>query len=191
MQPGNFLLLDEPTNHLDMRSKDVLLEALRTFEGTVVFVSHDRYFLDQVATRVFEVGEGRIHVFPGNYEDYIWRKNADAETLAGRVSMEGIARKQAPAPPPPLPVPVVAANGHGPRLNPVKLQKMKDRHRDIEKKVATIEEEIARDEQSLADFKSVEETVRLNQLVEERRANLDKLMTEWEEVAELIEANSL
>jgi ATP-binding cassette, subfamily F, member 3 len=193
MQPGNFLLLDEPTNHLDMRSKDVLLEALRTFEGTVVFVSHDRYFLDQVATRVFEVGDGGVHVFPGNYEDYIWRKNADAETLAGKVSMEGITRKAAP-PPPPVPPPVPqngSANGHGaPRLNPVKLQKMKDRHKDIERKVASIEEEIARDEQSLADFKSVEETLRLNHLVEERRANLEKLMAEWEEVAGLIEANS-
>jgi ATP-binding cassette subfamily F protein 3 len=189
MQPGNFLLLDEPTNHLDMRSKDVLLEALRSFEGTVVFVSHDRYFLDQVATRVFEVGGGGVHVFPGNYEDYIWRKNADAETLAGKVSMEGIVRKALPAAP--LPPPVVP-NGHSqaPRLNPVKLQKMKDRHRDIERKVASIEEEIARDEQSLADFKNVEETIRLNQLVEERRASLEKLMAEWEEVAELIEINS-
>ena len=191
MQPGNFLLLDEPTNHLDMRSKDVLLEALRSFEGTVVFVSHDRYFLDQVATRVFEVGDGAVHVFPGNYEDYVWRKNADAETLAGKVSMDGITRKAAPMP---LPVPVVAAaaaaNGHGPRLNPVKLQKMKDRHRDLEQKVASIEQDLARDEKALADFKSVEETVRLNQLVEERRASLAKLMNEWEEVAELIEANS-
>jgi ATP-binding cassette subfamily F protein 3 len=191
MQPGNFLLLDEPTNHLDMRSKDVLLEALRTFEGTVVFVSHDRYFLDQVATRVFEVGGGEVHVFPGNYEDYIWRKNADAETLAGKVNTEGIARKAAPPPPPP-PVPV-SSNGnghHAPRLNPVKLQKMKDRHRDIEQKVASMEEQIADVERQLADFKSVEETVRLNHLIEERRENLRKLMAEWEEVAELIEANS-
>ena len=67
---------------------------------------------------------------------------------------------------------------------------MKDRHREIELKVASLEEEIARDEQSLADFKSVEETLRLNQLLEERRAGLDKLMAEWEQVAELIEANS-
>src|SRR5262245_22870946 len=75
MMPSNFLLLDEPTNHLDMRAKDVLLRALQDYTGTVVFVSHDRYFLDQLATRVFEVEDGRVHVFPGNYEDYIWRKN--------------------------------------------------------------------------------------------------------------------
>jgi ATP-binding cassette subfamily F protein 3 len=190
MQPGNFLLLDEPTNHLDMRSKDVLLEALRTFEGTVVFVSHDRYFLDQVATRVFEVGGGEVRVFPGNYEDYIWRKNADAETLAGKVSMEGIARKAAPPPPPVAQTPPPPQNGHVQRLNPVKLQKMKDRHREVEKKVANLEEEIARNEAALIDFKSVEETLRLNHLIDEQRTSLQKLMDEWEEVAELIEVNS-
>src|ERR1700674_5726428 len=74
LQPSNFLLLDEPTNHLDMRAKDVLLESLEKYTGTVVFVSHDRYFIDKLATRVFEVGDGEVHVFPGNYEDYLWRK---------------------------------------------------------------------------------------------------------------------
>ena len=53
LSPSNFLLLDEPTNHLDMRAKDVLLEAMADFTGTVVFVSHDRYFIDKLATRVF------------------------------------------------------------------------------------------------------------------------------------------
>ena len=74
LQPSNFLLLDEPTNHLDMRAKDVLLESLEKYSGTVVFVSHDRYFIDKLATRIFEVGNGEVNVFPGNYEDYIWRK---------------------------------------------------------------------------------------------------------------------
>src|SRR5215475_6930050 len=74
MMPGNFLLLDEPTNHLDMRAKEVLLESLEKFSGTVVFVSHDRYFIDKLATRVLEVEDGAVHVFPGNYEDYLWRK---------------------------------------------------------------------------------------------------------------------
>jgi ATP-binding cassette, subfamily F, member 3 len=74
LQPANFLLLDEPTNHLDMRAKDVLLDALMDYTGTVVFVSHDRYFIDKLATRVFEIGSGKVEVFPGNYEDYLWRK---------------------------------------------------------------------------------------------------------------------
>src|SRR6202165_2748630 len=74
LHPANFLLLDEPTNHLDLRAKDVLLNALVEYTGTVVFVSHDRYFIDKLATRVFEVGDGKVEVFPGNYEDYLWRK---------------------------------------------------------------------------------------------------------------------
>src|ERR1700756_3930791 len=74
LHPANFLLLDEPTNHLDLRAKDVLLDALVKYTGTVVFVSHDRYFIDKLATRVFEIGGGKVEVFPGNYEDYLWRK---------------------------------------------------------------------------------------------------------------------
>src|ERR1700723_3503792 len=74
LHPANFLLLDEPTNHLDLRAKDVLLEALMKYTGTVVFVSHDRYFIDNLATRVFEIGEGKVEIYPGNYEDYIWQK---------------------------------------------------------------------------------------------------------------------
>ena len=83
VSPANFLLLDEPTNHLDLRAKDVLLEALSSFTGTVVLVSHDRYFLDRLATRIFEVEGGHVHVYPGNYEDYLLRKQGLADPLAG------------------------------------------------------------------------------------------------------------
>src|SRR5437762_1202861 len=86
LHPANFLLLDEPTNHLDMRAKDVLLEALSKYTGTVVFVSHDRYFIDKLATRVFEIGEGRVEVYPGNYEDFLWRRQGGAEKLQEEVS---------------------------------------------------------------------------------------------------------
>src|SRR5208282_4346319 len=78
VHPANFLLLDEPTNHLDLRAKDVLLEALEKYTGTVVFVSHDRYFIDKLATRVFEIGDGKVEIYPGNYEDYLWRKQGRA-----------------------------------------------------------------------------------------------------------------
>src|SRR5579864_7009898 len=79
LHPANFLLLDEPTNHLDLRAKDVLLNALMEYTGTVVFVSHDRYFIDKLATRVFEIGGGKVEIFPGNYEDYLWRKQGGRE----------------------------------------------------------------------------------------------------------------
>src|ERR1700761_6486144 len=77
VSPANFLLLDEPTNHLDMRAKDVLLDAIKEFSGTVLFVSHDRYFINGLATRVFEVEDRRVHIYPGNYEDYMFRKTGD------------------------------------------------------------------------------------------------------------------
>ncbi len=80
VSPANFLLLDEPTNHLDLRAKDVLLEAIRDFSGTVLFVSHDRYFIDGLATRVFEVEDRRVHIYPGNYEDYLFRKQGGIPT---------------------------------------------------------------------------------------------------------------
>ena len=78
VSPSNFLLLDEPTNHLDMRAKDVLLEAIAAFSGTVIFVSHDRYFIDRLATRVLEVENGTVTTYEGNYEDYLRRKKAQA-----------------------------------------------------------------------------------------------------------------
>ena len=176
MQPGNFLLLDEPTNHLDMRSKDVLLKALRTFTGTVVFVSHDRYFLEQVATRVFEVGGGTVEVFPGNYEDYIWRKNADAATLAGKVTLA------APVPTSSAP----AKQQSNKEANRVK--KLKERHQFLEDKVAQLEEHIANHERELAHFKSVDETLRVNGIVESGRLELQNVMSEWEQIGSQIES---
>ena len=75
LHPANLLFLDEPTNHLDMVSKDVLLDALTLYAGTLVFVSHDRYFLEALATRVLEIQEGRAIQYPGDYAYYLWRKS--------------------------------------------------------------------------------------------------------------------
>lgn len=74
LRPANLLLLDEPTNHLDLQSKQVLLNALKGYNGTIVFVSHDRYFVDELATRVLEVGGGRVESYLGNYEDFLAAK---------------------------------------------------------------------------------------------------------------------
>ena len=71
---GNLLLLDEPTNHLDIQTKEILLEALRPYQGTIVFVSHDRYFLEHLATKVVEIDEGELTLFQWGYKDYLWWK---------------------------------------------------------------------------------------------------------------------
>jgi len=74
LRPSNTLLLDEPTNHLDLDSKDVLLEALEDYGGTLIFVSHDRYFVEKLANRIIEVGSGEAHSYPGRYEEFLWSK---------------------------------------------------------------------------------------------------------------------
>jgi ATP-binding cassette, subfamily F, member 3 len=185
MMPGNFMLLDEPTNHLDMRAKDVLLEALQEFSGTVVFVSHDRYFIDKLATRIFEVGDGSVHVFPGNYEDYLWRKQGGGPAAPAAEEPVPATVEKAPAPVAPL----ASTPAADKRLNPIKLRQMKERRRAIEDEVTRLEVEIADYEQALANFKSAEESVRVNDLLCARRADLAGLMAEWEEVAQAIEAN--
>jgi ATP-binding cassette subfamily F protein 3 len=108
LRPANTLLLDEPTNHLDLDSKDVLLEALDDFGGTLIFVSHDRYFVDKLATRIVAVGRGGIEVYPGTYEQFLWSRTqrvadgvrADAPVGAPGRPPHAAAARQPAAPPP-------------------------------------------------------------------------------------------
>jgi ATP-binding cassette, subfamily F, member 3 len=74
LRPSNTLLLDEPTNHLDLESKDVLLEALEDYGGTLILVSHDRYFVEKLATKIIEIGHGEALVYPGRYSEFLWSK---------------------------------------------------------------------------------------------------------------------
>jgi ATP-binding cassette, subfamily F, member 3 len=176
LQPSNFLLLDEPTNHLDLRAKDVLLESLEKYTGTVVFVSHDRYFIDKLATRVFEIGGGEVQIFPGNYEDYLWRKEGKVVDLTLPGSSPATNHQQ--------PVPRLGAK----RLNPLKLKKMQDRCQELEQQIERVESEIASQEVELANFVSTEETLRVSGLLDKSRAELRALLSEWEEVSQLVES---
>ena len=99
LRPANTLLLDEPTNHLDLDSKDVLLDALEDFGGTLILVSHDRYFIDKLATKVIDVGGGAARVYPGGYEDYRWSLAKREEEAAARAAAP--AKPAAPPRPPP------------------------------------------------------------------------------------------
>jgi ATP-binding cassette subfamily F protein 3 len=197
LHPANFLLLDEPTNHLDLRAKDVLLEALMKYTGTVVFVSHDRYFIDKLASRVFEIGEGKVEIYPGNYEDYLWRKQGRAAAAVGIPKPAAIASG-----PSTVPVnggkssavetrlaasPAESSEPKGKRLNPIKRQQMEDRLREIEEEIARAEAAIALCETELQSFVSAEETQRQTQELARQKADLQSLMMEWEELSGTLE----
>jgi ATP-binding cassette, subfamily F, member 3 len=176
VSPANFLLLDEPTNHLDLRAKEVLLEAIRKFTGTVIFVSHDRYFLDALGTRVFEVEGGTVHVYPGNYEDYLRRKAGTADPLAADA-----AAVSQPA------VEAVESNGRARRVNPIKRKQMQDRLTFVEAEIPRVEMAITETEQALANFVSAEETQRQSTALENLRAEHVSLSEEWEGLMKQLE----
>jgi ATP-binding cassette subfamily F protein 3 len=190
LHPANFLLLDEPTNHLDLRAKDVLLEALMEYTGTVVFVSHDRYFIDKLATRVFEIGDGKVEVYPGNYEDYLWRKQG------GSAKQNEAIRQQLSTNEPTVQAP---SNGNqasthdaqaakAKRMNPIKRKKMEDRIRELEAAISRAETVIAQYETALQDFVSADESQRQSQELNQQKSAHAALIKEWEDLSESLQA---
>jgi ATP-binding cassette subfamily F protein 3 len=194
VSPANLLLLDEPTNHLDMRAKDVLLEALAGYSGTVIFVSHDRYFIDRLATRVLEIEGGAVTAYEGNYEDYLRRKSALAAPVPAQV----------PAPQSGTPAltgtTIVIEGGfdefdgatsspapRSRRLNPIKQKQIEERCAFLEEEIPRIESAIAHCEDQLAVYVSATETQRLTALAGELRSQLAALTAEWEELTAQLE----
>src|SRR6201998_3231242 len=150
LHPANFLLLDEPTNHLALRAKDVWRNARREYTGTVVFVSHDRYFIDKLATRVFEIGAGKVEIFPGNYEDYLWRKHGGQHVAPTLGEVPGAITAKNPPPRGKAETAAAPTNGNGAgtaevpeppkkRMNPLKRKQMEDRVRELEEQIARAE----------------------------------------------------
>ncbi len=200
LHPANFLLLDEPTNHLDLRAKDVLLNALVEYTGTVVFVSHDRYFIDKLATRVFEVGDGKVEVFPGNYEDYLWRKQggqhvaptlndvpgANSRNGSSSATSSSATKSSAAAVPAngDHPDPAVPAESKAKRLNPIRRKQMEDRVHELEEEISRVEAAIAHCETALQNFVSADESQRQSQELDQHKANHALLLKEWEEFSQ-------
>jgi ATP-binding cassette subfamily F protein 3 len=188
LHPANFLLLDEPTNHLDLRAKDVLLEALMKYTGTVVFVSHDRYFIDKLATRVFEIGDGKVEIYPGNYEDYLWRKQGRAAVAVEIPKPSAISSTSSSVPVNGDRAPAAdSSEPKGKRLNPIKRQQMEDRLHEVEEEIARAEAAIALCETQLQSFVSAEETQRQTHELGRRKTDLQGLMKEWEEMSAALE----
>lgn len=139
LRPCNLLLLDEPTNHLDINSREALLNALEAFAGTIIIVSHDRFFLDSLATRILAVENGRSVVYDGNYSQYMWARQRrevgpeDADIAAGATAAPPVDRKQL-------------------ARDSVKQQKqLNNRLQKLKREIDEYEEIIARFEQQLAD----------------------------------------
>jgi len=149
LRPANLLLMDEPTNHLDLFSKDVLLDALRAFSGTIVFVSHDRHFINGLATRVVEVEEGKLNSYYGDYEYYLEKKSgenasdnrpqADERTTGGQAKV-----------PEPLP-PLIPSKAERQRRREEDKQRQREERR-IQKRLEEIEAEIGELEGTLAEL---------------------------------------
>jgi ATP-binding cassette, subfamily F, member 3 len=204
LHPANFLLLDEPTNHLDLRAKDVLLDALMKYTGSVVFVSHDRYFIDKLATRVFEIGDGRVEIFPGNYEDYLWRKQGGQHIAPTLDDVPGASRIKKESEGGPLKPDVglsggvstsASSNGNNgkpepkKRLNPIKRKQIEDRVQELEAEIGKTESTIAELEASLQNFVSAEESQRQSQELDQQKASHAAMVAEWEEKSEALQAS--
>ena len=138
LQPSNSLLLDEPTNHLDIDSTDVLLDALADYGGTLIFVSHDRYFVDRLATKVLEIGGGSAVLYPGTYGEFRLSKEERAVSPTP---------KAAPAPPRPAPKAERAAARH--RKHQHENRRQNRQTKALKARISSLEERIADREQAV------------------------------------------
>ncbi|MBU7497635.1 ABC-F family ATP-binding cassette domain-containing protein [Lactiplantibacillus pentosus] len=196
MQNDNFLILDEPTNHLDIDSREVLEVALNDFDGTLLFVSHDRYFINQVATSVVEVSPEGTELFLGDYDYYIDKKQEQAEMAAAAASQAAESAASANAAEP------SSAENAAPRSKGQQdYQASKEQQREkrkLERTVAALEEQMTTlDEQAtkiqteMAQPEVSADVGRLTDLqkeLDEISAQQEQVETEWTEQAEALEA---
>lgn len=188
LEPVNFLILDEPTNHLDMRSKDVLKDAIRDFDGTVVVVSHDREFLDGLVTKVYEFGGGKVREHLGGIYDFLQKKK-----------IESLNELQRSAPVKPLvsspAKPDETASASDTKLSyeaqkeqAKKLRKVEKQVAECEKKIEELEAEIKKLEERMAtqegasDMNLYERHTQMKKELEEAVEAWEKASMEWEEL---------
>ena len=189
VKPAALLCLDEPTNHLDLASKEVLEEALSTFTGTIVFISHDRYFINRIATRVVEVDAGRLTDYLGNYDDYLERKAAAAAPVratAARPTPSTPPRPTAPARGPEAP----RAGRTGSRRNRElerEIKAIRDRLASVETQIQQLEAKLQEIGLALADPDLYRDGERARDIAQSRRETEERvawLMKEWEDLSQ-------
>ena len=175
MQRANFLILDEPTNHLDLDSKEVLENALIDYPGTLLFVSHDRYFINRIATKVIELDKEGITVYLGDYDYYVEKKNEQAELAALEADQKVIA---------------AAKPASADSYKTDKEQRKRERQRarrieEIETEIAAHEEKVTAAEELLClpeVYEDHEKSFALQQQLDQANEAIENLMSEWEEL---------
>ena len=210
MRPSNLMLLDEPTNHLDLRAKDVLLRALLDFTSTIVFVSHDRYFIDKLATHVYAIGGGEVRVYAGNYEDYLWQTEREArpseDEFVPSKSRKRLGKKATQARRKPAPSVSDAlrsalrlagseANGaerpkRGKRMNPILAKRARKQIDELEAEIARFETEAAELEVRLGASRNHQQAEQITKEMELRQARIQVCEKQWEELSEKLEAEA-
>ena len=186
LSPANCLLLDEPTNHLDIRSKDILMDSLRDYEGTLVFVSHDRYFLDGLATKVLEVGNQTAIPYLGNYEDYLFKKAELERAQAVQPENPSLATPQSGGR-----EPEVQPGSRKKKTNPYKIRQVKERIEGLEGQIQLHETRIAVLTQLLASEDLYRDHQLFRSTMEEHaqlQRELNKFMEQWEKLHSELEA---
>jgi ATP-binding cassette subfamily F protein 3 len=190
--PSNTLLLDEPTNHLDLDSKDILLEALEDYGGTLVFVSHDRYFVEKLATKIVEIGHGDALVFPGTYPEFLWSK--ERRETADAVGLSAEARRaKADAKKPAAAEKRDSALDHAERRRQAAQERKREQAaRNAQSRVTDLENRIAEREQAMKEIEAAmsapgfyENRDQAQPLIDRHQAlmwELGELMHQWEEL---------
>ena len=176
LQGSNFMILDEPTNHLDLQSRQLLEEVLSEFDGTLLFVSHDRYFIDRLATKVWAIEDGVLYPYMGNYTEYRVHK----QRIAQNTSLGKVVKPAGDA----KPVAVSSAKSTGRKGSKEKVRTVEDVERDIERAeahVRLLEDQLAQ----AALIADAEKLTHLSTDYEEVKARIDQLLEEWERLADV------
>lgn len=177
MENNNFLILDEPTNHLDIDSKEVLENALIDFDGTLLFVSHDRYFINRVATQVLELSEEGSTLYLGDY-DYYLEKKAELEALAAA---------QAEAVPTSSTEEVTSNDYHLQKQNQKELRKITRRIEQLEAEMEELDQKLQAITETMHNTNNAEDLVQLQSELDQLTIQQEAVMEEWAELSEQVE----
>jgi len=190
VRPAALLCMDEPTNHLDLASKEVLEEALVAFNGTIVFISHDRYFINRIATHVVEVDRGHLATHLGNYDEYLERKSGVAHAPPTAADPPRAVARTEPA----RPSPGRAGSGRGSRKGLEReIKTIKERLEAIETQIAAMERRLEEIGLALADPDLYRDGARAREIAQSRKdaeQQVAWLMKEWEELSLRLSAAS-